>query len=79
MRTQRGERHDPGELLMLSFDVSERMISRCMKRAPRDPEPATRWLTFLRNHREVIAAMDFFTVPVWSGNQAKPTETTSSL
>ena len=22
-----------------------------------------RWLTFLRNHREVIAAMDFFTVP----------------
>jgi hypothetical protein len=34
-----------------------------MKRAPRDPEPATRWLTFLRNHREAIAAMDFFTVP----------------
>ena len=22
-----------------------------------------RWLTFLRNHREAIAAMDFFTVP----------------
>ena len=21
------------------------------------------WLTFLRNHREAIAAMDFFTVP----------------
>src|ERR1035438_7337576 len=52
-----------GELLMLSFDVSERTISRWMKRAPRDPEPATRWLTFLRNHREAIAAMDFFTVP----------------
>ena len=34
-----------------------------MKRAPRDPEPAKRWLTFLRNHREAIAAMDFFTVP----------------
>src|SRR5271155_3239243 len=34
-----------------------------MKRAPRDPEAARRWLTFLRNHREVIAAMDFFTVP----------------
>src|ERR1700730_5189539 len=30
-----------GELLMLSFDVSERTISRWMKRAPRDPEPAT--------------------------------------
>src|SRR5258708_6875966 len=52
-----------GELLMLGFDVSERTISRWMKRAPRDPEPAKRWLTFLRNHREVIAAMDFFTVP----------------
>src|SRR6266852_2056707 len=52
-----------GELLMLSFDVSERTISRWMKRAPRDPEPAKRWLTFLRNHREAIAAMDFFTVP----------------
>jgi putative transposase len=52
-----------GELLMLSFDVSERTISRWMKRAPRDSEAATRWLTFLRNHREAIAAMDFFTVP----------------
>ncbi len=52
-----------GELLMLGFDVSERTISRWMRRAPRDPAPAKRWLTFLRNHREVIAAMDFFTVP----------------
>ena len=52
-----------GELLMLGFDVSERTISRWMKRAPRDPEPAKHWLTFLRNHREAIAAMDFFTVP----------------
>ena len=52
-----------GELRMLGFDVSERTISRWMKRAPRDPEPARRWLTFLRNHREAIAAMDFFTVP----------------
>lgn len=52
-----------GELLMLGFDVCERTISRWMKRAPRDPEPAKRWLAFLRNHREAIAAMDFFTVP----------------
>ncbi|HMH08343.1 MAG TPA: integrase core domain-containing protein [Terriglobales bacterium] len=52
-----------GELLMLGLDVSERTISRWMKRAPRDPEPAQRWLAFLRNHREAIAAMDFFTVP----------------
>ena len=52
-----------GELLMLGFDVSERTISRWMRRAPRDPEPAKRWLAFLRNHREAIAAMDLFTVP----------------
>src|SRR5262249_20184043 len=51
-----------GELLMLGFEVSERTVSRWMKRAPRDPEPAKRWLAFLRNHREAIAAMDFFTV-----------------
>ena len=48
---------------MLGFEFSERTISRWMKRAPRDPEPGKRWLAFLRNHQEVIAAMDFFTVP----------------
>ena len=52
-----------GELLMLGFDVSERTISRWMKRAPRDPELARRWQAFVRNHRDAIAAMDFFTVP----------------
>jgi putative transposase len=52
-----------GELLTLGFDVSERTISRWMRRAPRDPRPAKRWLAFLHNHREAIAAMDFFTVP----------------
>ena len=52
-----------GELLMLGFDVSERTISRWMKRAPRDPEPVKRWRAFLANHRGAIAAMDFFTVP----------------
>jgi putative transposase len=52
-----------GELLLLGVDVSERTISRWMKRAPRDPQPAQRWRAFLANHREGIAAMDFFTVP----------------
>ncbi len=52
-----------GELRMLGFELSERTISRWMKRAPRDPEQGKRWLAFLRNHREAIAAMDFFTVP----------------
>ena len=52
-----------GELLMLGFDLSEPTVSRWMRRAPRPLDPAKRWLTFLRNHREAIAAMDFFTVP----------------
>jgi len=52
-----------GEVLMPSFDSSERTISRGMKRAPRNPESPKRRLAFLRNHREAIAAMDFFTVP----------------
>jgi transposase InsO family protein len=52
-----------GELLMLGFDVSERTISRWMRKAPRDPVLAKPWLAFLRNHREALAAMDFFTVP----------------
>ena len=57
-----------GELLMLGFEVSETTISRWMRRAPRHPEPAQRWLAFLRNHREAIAAMDFFAVPTLTFN-----------
>jgi len=57
-----------GELLILGFNVSERTISRWMGCAPRNPEPAKRWLSFLHNHREVIAAMDFFTVPTVTFN-----------
>jgi putative transposase len=52
-----------GELRMLGFELSERTISRWMKRAPRDPDRAKRRLAFLRNHREVVAARDFFTAP----------------
>jgi putative transposase len=50
-----------GELEMLGFDISERTVSRWVLRAPRDPGKIDRWKTFLRNHREAIAAMDFFT------------------
>jgi transposase InsO family protein len=52
-----------GELRMLGFEISERTVLRWMRRAPRDPKPARRWAAFLSNHREAIAAMDFFTVP----------------
>jgi putative transposase len=52
-----------GELLKLEFNISERTVSRWMRKAPKAPEPAKRWRAFLDNHRESIAAMDFFTVP----------------
>jgi putative transposase len=57
-----------GELLMLGFEVSETTISCWMRRAPKSPQPAKRWLAFLHNHREAIAAMDFFTVPTLTFN-----------
>ena len=52
-----------GELKMLGFDISERTVLRWMRKAPHSPEPAKRWAAFLSNHREAIAAIDFFTVP----------------
>jgi len=52
-----------GELLKLGFRVSERTVSRYMRRLRHSPGRRQSWLTFLRNHREVIVAMDFFTVP----------------
>jgi transposase InsO family protein len=55
-----------GELKMLGFDISERTVSRWMRKAPRNPEPAKQWKAFLSNHREAIAAMDFFTVPTFT-------------
>jgi hypothetical protein len=53
---------------MLGFEVSETTISRWMRRAPKSPQPTKHWLAFLRNHREAIAAMDFFTVPTLTFN-----------
>src|ERR1017187_1363867 len=52
-----------GELKMLGFDISKRTVQRWMRKAPRNLEPAKRWAAFLNNHRQAIAAMDFFTVP----------------
>ncbi len=55
-----------GELLKLGFDVSEITVSRYMRRRPVDPDKVKRWMAFLRNHKEAITAMDFFTVPTAS-------------
>jgi transposase InsO family protein len=52
-----------GELQKLGFVVSERSVARYLRRIRRRGDPAKRWLAFLQNHREVIAAFDFFTVP----------------
>lgn len=52
-----------GELQKLGFDVSERTVSRYLPRRTPDKTKRQTWLTFLRNHRHAIAAMDFFTVP----------------
>ena len=52
-----------GELKMLGFDISERTALRWMRKAPRSPEPAKQWTAFLRNNRQAIAVIDFFTVP----------------
>jgi len=48
-----------GELLCLGFDVSERSVSRYLRSLPRTPRANATWKTFLRNHRDGIAAMDF--------------------
>ncbi len=52
-----------GELKILGFEISERTVLRWMRKAPQNSEPTRRWEAFLSNHREAIAAMDFFTVP----------------
>jgi transposase InsO family protein len=52
-----------GELLRLGFEVSERSVSRYVRSLPRPWRLGQSWITFLRNHRDGIAAMDLFTVP----------------
>jgi len=52
-----------GELLKLGLTVSERTVARYLRRVRRRGDPGQRWLTFLANHREIIAALDFFTIP----------------
>ena len=52
-----------GELLKLGSDLSERTVSRYLPRIRPGRGVLREWGTFLRNHREALAAMDFFTVP----------------
>jgi hypothetical protein len=52
-----------GELQKLGYVVSERSVARYLSRIRRRGDPSKRWLAFLQNHRELIVAFDFFTVP----------------
>jgi transposase InsO family protein len=52
-----------GELKKLGFEVSERTVARYLRGVRRGGERGKRWLAFLQNHREVIVAFDFFSVP----------------
>lgn len=66
LRLAMDTRRTPGAVLHYIRRMSsrsERTVLRWMRKAPRNPEPARRWAAFLSNHRETIAAMDFFTVP----------------
>jgi putative transposase len=51
------------ELSKLGIEVSLATVSRYLPKAKPDPGSHQRWLTFLRNHRDLIAGMDFFVVP----------------
>ena len=51
------------ELQKLGFTIAERSMARYLRRISRRGDPKRKWATFLQNHREVLAAMDFFTVP----------------
>jgi len=48
-----------GELLKLGFDVSERTVSRYLRGLSPSDDARKRWSAFLRNHRDVIVAIDF--------------------
>jgi putative transposase len=54
-----------GELGRLGVEVSERTVSRLLRRLRRPPSQT--WRTFLTNHVATLASIDFFTVPTFSG------------
>jgi transposase InsO family protein len=51
------------ELEKLGIQVSLATVSRYLPKRGPDEEQRQRWMTFLRNHRDVISAMDFMVVP----------------
>jgi len=53
-----------GELNMLGIAMSERTVSRLLRRLRRPPNQT--WRTFLHNHVAQIVSTDFFTVPTFT-------------
>ncbi|MCP5112467.1 MAG: integrase, partial [bacterium] len=58
-----GARKIHAELAKLGIEVSLATVSRYLPKRPPDPARRQNWLTFLRNHKDAIAAMDFLVVP----------------
>ena len=58
-----GARKIHAELEKLGLAVGLATVSRYLPRRPPDQGQRQRWMTFLRNHKDGIAAMDFFVVP----------------
>jgi hypothetical protein len=52
-----------GEIQKLGFVISERTVARYLPQMRRRGNSRKQWLTFVQNHREVIVALDFFTIP----------------
>ena len=50
-----------GELLKLGFSISQATVSKYMVRYPSPPSQS--WRTFLTNHADCLASIDFFVVP----------------
>lgn len=55
-----------GELRKVGVEVSERTVSRLLRR-PRRP-PSQTWRTFLTNHVATMVSIDFFAVPTLTGS-----------
>ncbi len=51
------------ELMKLGIRVSLATVSRYVPKTKPDATRQQRWMTFLRNHKDVIAGMDFFVIP----------------
>ena len=50
-----------GELLKVGIDVAQSTVAKYMVKGRRPPSQS--WKTFLRNHADGIATVDFFVVP----------------